>query len=337
VSGGERILLSHGGGGRTARALVENLLLGKFSNSALDPLDDAALLGRMKGEIAFTTDSFVVEPLFFPGGDIGRLAVCGTVNDLSVMGARPRALSCALVIEEGFPVADLEKILESMRSVLDETGVPVVTGDTKVVERGGAGGVYINTAGIGEITGVKPGGAQAVSPGDAIIVTGPVGDHGAAVLATREGLEFDTEIRSDCAPVDSLVRTLLYAAPGTKFMRDPTRGGLCATLNELAASSGHGIEIEESAVPVRGPVAALCGILGLDPFQMACEGRFVAVAPAGETEPALAALKAHPTGREAAVIGYVVDANRGLVAVRTPLGSRRIMNMPAGDPLPRIC
>ena len=259
----DSILLAHGGGGRIARSLIEEIIQKYFSNKWLDLLSDAALLQVPGGQVAFTTDSFVVQPLFFPGGDIGKLSVCGTVNDLAVMGARPLALSCGLIIEEGFSVAALEKILQSMKTMLDLAGVPVVAGDTKVVERGAAHGLFINTAGIGMVQTPAPSGPDSIQPGDAILINGSVGDHGVAVMACRQGLKFESDIRSDCAPLNGLVQTLLEAAPGTRFMRDATRGGVAAVLNEMCAGRAWGSLLEERAIPVNPGVAALCDLLGV--------------------------------------------------------------------------
>lgn len=331
------ILLAHGGGGRLARDLLRGVVLKHFSNTTLDALGDAALLQAPTGRLAFTTDSFVVNPLFFPGGDIGRLAACGTINDLAVSGARPLALSCALIIEEGFPVHDLEVILESMKTVLESEGVAVVTGDTKVVERGAAHGLFINTAGIGVVQDPAPAGAHAVRPGDAVLVSGPIGDHGMAVLACREGLEFQGDLRSDCASLYAPVRALLMAAPETRLIRDATRGGLAAILHEWCEDRDWGVELDEAAIPVRPETAALCDILGLDPLHAANEGTFAAVVPADQAQAALQSLHSLPATHGAAIIGRIRADFPGRVVLDTRIRGRRIVDRPAGDPFPRIC
>lgn len=331
------ILLSHGGGGRMSRDLISKLILKYFTNPQLQSMPDAAAISAPRGPLAFTTDSYVVRPLFFPGGDIGRLSVCGTVNDLAVVGAQPLALSCGLIIEEGFLLSDLERILESMCAALDETGAPVVTGDIKVVEKGAAQGLFINTSGIGEICENAPTGVETIVPGDRILVNGTLGDHGVAVLAQREGIRFDADVRSDCAPLNGLTRALLHAAPGVRFMRDPTRGGLASALNEICEGRAWGVELEQVAIPVLPPVAALCEILGLDPLHVANEGKIVAVVSDEHAEAALNAMKSHPLGKNAAMIGAVTADHPGRVTVRTPWGGARLLDMISGEQLPRIC
>lgn len=330
----ETISMDHGGGGLKARRLVEGILR-YFGSSYLKPLDDGAVLPWEDGRLAFTTDTYVVAPLFFPGGDIGRLAVCGTVNDLSVMGARPSFISCALVLEEGLDGEVLEKVLESIALTAEEAGVEVVTGDTKVVEGGTGFGLFVNTAGVGPV--LVELGLHKVSPGDAILVSGTVGQHGMAVLAAREGLEFEGEIRSDCAPVNSLVEALLDACPSVKFLRDPTRGGLAGTLWEVAKGTELGVEVLEEKVPISQEVSGLCELLGIDPLYSANEGRIVAIVPYEERDEALRALRDHPLGRDAEIVGGVVEEHPGKVILRTRAGGRRLMDLPAGDPLPRIC
>ncbi|HEX2138838.1 MAG TPA: hydrogenase expression/formation protein HypE, partial [Woeseiaceae bacterium] len=289
------------------------------------------------GRIACTTDAHVVQPLFFPGGDIGRLAVCGTVNDLAVGGARPLYLSCAVIVEEGFPIERLRRIARSMADAARSAGVSIVTGDTKVVNKGACDGAFITTAGVGVIARGVQLGVQAARPGDAVLVNGFLGDHGAAILEARGEMALESPIESDCAPLQGLIAALLAAAPGTRCLRDATRGGVATVLNEIAEASGVGIEIEEERVPVREVVRAFCDILGLDPLYLANEGKIVAVVPAGEAEAALQALRAHPSGERASLVGHVTESGPGRVLVRTALGGRRIADMLTGDQLPRIC
>lgn len=330
----ERILLSHGDGGQRMADLIAEVFVSRLGPSD-PPGDDAAQL-ETTGRLAFTTDAFVVDPIFFPGGDIGRLAICGTVNDLATAGAVPLALSASFVLEEGLLVADLERIVDSMAATAREAGVRVVTGDTKVVPRGKADRLYISTAGVGRIAeGVSLSGAKA-RPGDVVLVTGAMGDHGLAVLSRREGLEFESVIVSDCAPLAGMVQTLLAAAPGTHVLRDPTRGGLASALNEIARQSQVTVEVDEGAVPVHAGVAAACDLLGLDPLYAANEGKMVALVTPEQAMAALAALRAHPLGAEAAVIGRV-QAGTGRVLLRTLLGSHRILDRHAGEQMPRIC
>jgi len=287
------------------------------------------------GRLAFTTDAYVVRPLFFPGGDIGKLAACGTINDLAVMGAVPRFLAAAFVIEEGLPVATLDRVAASLADAAHGAGVAVACGDTKVVARGEADGLFITTAGVGEFLGGGPA-RRPVVPGDRVLVSGTVGDHGVAVLLARHELPFDAPVQSDCAPLHDLCRAMLAAAPGLKFMRDPTRGGLVAALNEIAQGAACGVVVDEAAVPVDENVAAACEVFGLEPFHLANEGKVVAVAPAAESEALLAAMRRHPLGGAAAVIGEVVGGPPRVVA-RTPGGGTRILDTPYADPLPRIC
>jgi hydrogenase expression/formation protein HypE len=290
------------------------------------------------GRLAFTTDSFVVDPLFFPGGDIGRLAVCGTVNDLAAAGARPIALSAAFILEEGLDLETLDRAVASMRATADEVGVPIVAGDTKVVSRGSADKMFITTSGIGLLPeGLESAAPNRASPGDLVLLNGTLADHGMAVMVQREGLRFSTDIRSDCAPLYGLVAALLEVAPNTHCLRDPTRGGLAAALNELASQSGVCIQIEESAIPVNEDVRVACELLGIDPLHVANEGKMVAVVPESEAQVALEAMKAHPLGGRAAIVGRVQESPAGRVYLRTALGSLRILDIPAGDLLPRIC
>lgn len=332
------ILLAHGSGGLLTHELIREVFLRRFANPMLAALDDAAALPALPpGRLALTTDSYVVQPLFFPGGDIGKLAVCGTVNDLAVTGATPLYLTCGFILEEGLPLETLERVVDSMAAMAREAGVQIVTGDTKVVERGAADGLFINTAGVGVIPPGMELGPAWLRPGDVLLVNGPVGDHGTAVMLAREGLNFRTDLQSDCAPLNDLIAALLEVTPGAvRCMRDATRGGLATVLCEWA-ESGVGIEIEETAVPVRDPVRAVSEFLGLDPLYSANEGTLtLAVAPEA-AEIALAALRAHPLGREAAIIGRVTAEHAGRVVLRTPYGARRILHILTGAQLPRIC
>ena len=333
----EVVLLAHGGGGTRTRALIDDVILRVLNNPILARLDDSACVELAGAELVFTTDSYVVDPLFFPGGDIGRLAACGTVNDLVMQGGVPRYLSLALILEEGFRLADLERIVRSLGEAAAEAGVTVGTGDTKVVERGRGSGVFINTSGIGER---RPGVDVHVSnarPGDAVIVTGTLGDHGIAVMSQREGLRFEAGIASDVAPLAGLMDGVFRAAPRVRCLRDPTRGGLAAALGDIAARSGVGIRIRETNVPVRREVAAACRLLGLDPLNVANEGKALIVCGAEDADRIMAALRAHPLGREAAVIGTVCAEPRGLVLMETVSGGERVVETPSGEDLPRIC
>jgi hydrogenase expression/formation protein HypE len=337
ISGPEEILLGHGSGGKLMARLIEKLILPAFRNPALERLDDQAILPFGGARLAFTTDSYVVTPIFFPGGDIGELAVNGTVNDLAMGGARPLYLSLAFILEEGLPIADLERVIQSARRAASRAGVEVVTGDTKVVGRGSGDKVFINTSGIGIVPpGVDLSSAR-VQPGDAILVSGPIGDHGVAILSRREGLEFDGQIESDTAPLHELVAAALAASPDIHALRDPTRGGVAATLVEIATRRGLGLEVDESAVPVRDAVRGACEILGLDPLLVANEGKLVAFVPEASSERVLQALRAHPLGSGACRIGRVTADHPGFVTLRTPIGGQRILDLPFGESLPRIC
>ena len=338
------ILLADGGGGERMMDLIRREILSRFAGagaagSELARLSDAARLEAGAGAIAFTTDSYVVQPLEFPGGDIGRLAVSGTVNDLACAGARPMALSLALILEEGLGLDMLRRVLDSAALAAREADVPVVCGDTKVVGRGSADGLYINTAGIGRIEAGRALGAEAIRPGDAVLVSGTLGDHGIAVMSRREGLEFEAAVRSDVAPLWPLAEALLSACPNLRALKDPTRGGLAAALNELAEGAGARMRIEESAVPVRPAVAGACDVLGLDVLSVANEGKFVVVVARGEAQAALGAMRGHPLGRDAAVIGEVlpVKGKGPRVTLRTAIGGERVLEMPYGEDLPRIC
>ena len=347
----DQILLAHGSGGRLSHDLVETLFLRHFGNPVLLQLDDSAVVeipaDRAKASrqvdtrprIAFSTDSYVISPLVFPGGDIGKLAVCGTVNDLSMSGARPLWLSAGFIVEEGLPLSDLDKIVASMADTARDAGVQIVTGDTKVVDRGSADKLFINTAGVGLVPpGVAIAGDKA-QPGDAILLNGTIGDHGMTIMTQREGLQFASPLRSDCAPLNGLVADLLEALPpgSVRCLRDPTRGGLATALNELAARSQVGVEIDEESLPVREPVRAACELLGLDPLYVANEGKLVAIVAQEAAHLALAALRSHRYGREAAVIGRVKESHPGRVVLRTALGARRLVDMLVGEQLPRIC
>ena len=332
----ERVLIGHGSGGKLTSELLERMIFPALSNPALDARDDHALLSIGGVRIAFTTDSYVISPIVFPGGDIGELAVNGTVNDLAVGGAWPIALSLSFILEEGLPLADLARVIESVRRASMRVGVPIVTGDTKVVERGSADRIFINTSGVGVVpAGLELGSAQ-IRPGDAILVSGTIADHGIAVMAHRTGLELG-DLASDTAPLHALVAALLRACPDVHAMRDPTRGGLAATLVEIAARHRLGIEIEEAAIPIRDPVRGACELLGLDPLLVANEGKLVAFVPAASTDRALASMRAQPLGRHAACIGSVVARHPTIVELATPIGGRRILDLPYAEPLPRIC
>ncbi len=331
----EQITLSHGAGGKSSHDLIEALFLRELRNPLLEPLTDSAVIAD--GTLAFTTDSFVVRPLFFPGGDIGELAVNGTVNDLAMAGARPIALSAGFIVEEGLQVEDLDRIVASMARAAEAAGVQVATGDTKVVERGKADGLYVNTSGVGAIEHQLELGPASIRAGDRVIVSGPIGDHGMAIMVARGELALEVDLESDTAPLNGLVAALLGATDRVRCLRDPTRGGLATVLAELALSAEVGIAIDETAVPVRPEVNGACEILGIDPLYVANEGRLVAVvAPEAETD-ALAALRAHPLGTEAATVAEVRPDPPGLVLLETSFGGSRVVDMLAGDPLPRIC
>ena len=337
----QTILLAHGSGGQLSHELVARVFARRFHNPVLAGLNDAAVLdpGVAPGaRLAFTTDSYVISPLVFPGGDIGKLAVCGTVNDLAVAGATPRFLSVGYILEEGLPIATLERVADSMAETARQAGVLIVTGDTKVVGRGAADGLFINTAGVGVIAPGVDLQPSHLRDGDQILVSGTMGDHGIAVMIEREGLRFRSTLQSDCAPLQDLIAAAMAACPGgVRCMRDPTRGGLVSTLNEWAGAAEIGIEIDEAAVPLREQVRAACELLGLDPLYVANEGKVVLAVDPAQTERALAALRAHPLGREAAVVGRVTGAHPGRVVLRTPLGAHRLLDMLTGEQLPRIC
>lgn len=333
----ERIVLGHGSGGQLSANLLRDVFLPLFSNPVLDRLDDQAVLEIGGMRLAFTTDSFVVKPLFFPGGDIGSLAVHGTVNDLAMGGATPLYLSAGFIVEEGLPVETLQRVAASMATAAAAAGVTIVTGDTKVVERGKGDGVFINTTGIGIVPRGLRLSANQARPGDVVILSGAIGDHGMAIMASREGLEFESTIVSDSAALHRLVADMLVAGDGIRCLRDPTRGGLSSTLNEIAQQSGVSIEIEEKRIPVREEVRGACELLGLDPLYVANEGKLVAiVAPEGAHD-VLTAMRANARGEEASIIGMVAKGHPGMVTMRTVFGSSRIVDLLPGDQLPRIC
>lgn len=333
----DTVVLGHGSGGKLSAELIRDVFLPSLTNPILARLNDQAIVKIGTERLAFTTDSFVVKPLFFPGGDIGCLAVHGTVNDLAMGGATPLYLSAAFIIEEGFPIEQLRRVVESMHRAATAAGVDVITGDTKVVERGKGDGLFITTTGIGVVPEGVNISADRARPGDKVLLSGNVGDHGIAILAQREGLEFESEIQSDSAPLNSLVAEMLKISRDIHCMRDPTRGGVSSALNEIAQQSQVGIEIEESALPVRDEVRGACELLGLDPLYVANEGKLIAIVPAAIADEVLPVMRAHPLGSATRIIGTVNKQQAGLVRMRTPFGTTRIVDMLAGDQLPRIC
>ena len=338
----DKITLAHGGGGKAMRDLIDDVFVSAFNNEALAPLEDQARfslksLTNIGDRLAFTTDSYVVYPLFFPGGDIGKLAVCGTVNDLAVGGAKPLYLSCSVIIEEGVEVDTLRQIAKSMASAAMDANVKIVTGDTKVVDRGACDKLFINTAGIGVIPSGLALGADQAKPGDAVLVNGLLGDHGATILNARGDMALTTPIESDCASLNTLVDAVLIAAPNVRFFRDATRGGLATVLNEIALASNVGIEIFEGQTPIRDEVRGFCEILGLDPLYLANEGKLVCVVPNEEANAALGAMQLHNLGKQAALIGHVKNNKPGRVVMNTTFGGQRIVDMLVGEQLPRIC
>ena len=338
---GSQVLMGHGGGGAMSQELLEQVFLPAFGNAVLNRLGDSAVLDGLTlapGErLAFATDSHVVQPLIFPGGSIGELAVHGTVNDLAMSGAVPRFLSAGFIIEEGLPQATLKDLVSRMGAAARAAGVLIVTGDTKVVERGRGDGLVINTAGIGVVPAGVSLSAEAVEPGDLMLLSGTIADHGMAIMSVREGLGFEAEIISDSAALHTLVADMLKACPQIRLLRDPTRGGVAASLNELAAVTDLGIEIDEVAIPVAPPVAHACELLGLDPLQVANEGKLLAVVPAAAAETVLAAMRAHEQGDAATILGRVTAEHAGRVVLRTAIGGRRVIPLPIGEQLPRIC
>ncbi|MEI8063376.1 MAG: hydrogenase expression/formation protein HypE [Verrucomicrobiota bacterium] len=328
----DRILLAHGGGGSLTHELIERVFAPAFG---METLEDSAVREFGGQKLAFTTDSYVVKPYFFPGGDIGKLAVCGTVNDLAVQGAQPLWLSLGMILEEGLPLADLEKIVASIKTTAAEVGVTVVTGDTKVVERGKCEGLYINTAGIGRV--VADVGSARVLPGDAVVVSGLLGEHGVAVMSRREGIAFQTGVVSDCAPLWQVVKTVLDSGAEVHAMRDPTRGGLATTVCDVARASRVGIRLQETALPVSPAVQGACDLLGLDPLSIANEGKVVVFCRGADAERVVQAMRSVPIGRGAVVIGEVIEKPEGLALLRTAIGGERVIDMPTGEDLPRIC
>lgn len=333
----DTIQLAHGSGGRLSAQLIEQLFLPRFGNPILNQLEDQALLTVPAGRLAFSTDSFVVEPIFFPGGNIGDLAVNGTVNDICMSGAPPLYLSVAFIIEEGFPMDQLHRILLSMEHAAQAAGITIVTGDTKVVNKGSCDKIFITTSGFGLVPeGVNISAAN-IKPGDKIILSGTIADHGMAVMTSREALSFQTSIQSDTASLNLLVRSMLGVSQQIRALRDPTRGGLATTLNEFAQSSSIGLTFDEEKIPISLKVRGACEILGIDPLYVANEGKLVAVVPQEIADEMVQAMQAHPLGKNAVIIGEAVDAHYGMVTVQTPLGTERIVDMPVGEQLPRIC
>ena len=333
----DTVQMAHGSGGKMMSELIDKVFMTCFGNEILEKMEDQARLPSSEGELVFTTDSFVVDPIFFPGGNIGDLAVHGTVNDLCMSGAKPMYLSVAFIIEEGFPIVDLFTIATSMREAADHANVLIVTGDTKVVNSGSCDKVFINTSGIGFLPKNVNISASNVQPGDSIIISGTVADHGMAIMTQRENLSFQSEIESDSAALNGLVDVMLDVTKDIHAMRDPTRGGVAATLNEFAKSSGVHIQMIETALPVRPNVQATCEILGIDPLHVANEGKLIAAVPGGVAEEVLAAMRQHELGLEAAIIGTVVGKSEGIVTVRTLVGAERVIDLPMGEILPRIC
>jgi hydrogenase expression/formation protein HypE len=333
----KEIVLAHGSGGKLSQQLIQSVILPRFRNDLLAPLHDGAIFTLKGARLAFSTDSYVVSPIFFPGGDIGKLAVHGTVNDLAMCGARPLYLSVGFILEEGMPMRDFARVVDSMREAAEAAGVALVTGDTKVVDRGKADGIFINTSGIGVVPeGVDIGPARA-RPGDKVLLSGEIAVHGIAIMSVREGLEFETEIASDTAPLNGLVEAMLAAGGDIHVLRDPTRGGVTSALTEIAQSAGVGMLLDEALIPIGEEVKGACEILGLDPLYVANEGKLVAVVPAAGAERVLAAMRAHPLGRQAAIIGEVTSDHPAFVLMKTRVGGTRVVDMLSGEQLPRIC
>ncbi len=339
----DRVVLGHGSGGMLSVDLILRLFLPAFQNDVLAALEDQATVriecddGRRAPRIAITTDAFVVRPIFFPGGDIGKLAVCGTVNDLAVGGARPLYLAAAFILEEGLALADLERIARSMRSACDQAGVTLVTGDTKVVDHGKGDQVFITTTGVGIVPDDRTLSIASARPGDRVVVSGTIGDHGIAIMSVREGIEFETVLESDCASLNDLVEAMLAACPGIRAMRDPTRGGLSSALNELAVASRVGVRLDEAAIPVRREVRAACEMLGLDPLYVANEGKLMAIVPPADADRLVAAMRTHPLGQSAAVVGTITAEHPGMVVLDSLVGGDRLVPLLSGEQLPRIC
>ena len=339
MNSNNKILLSHGSGGKLSHELISNVFVKYFSNKTLDAQTDSAVLNISGNHLSFTTDSYVVDPIFFQGGNIGKLAVCGTVNDLAVSGAKPLYLSCGFIIEEGFDVSKLEIIVKTMAEEAKKAGVKIVTGDTKIVNKGKCDKVFINTSGIGilkpEQKGISYG--TNIEPGDKIIVNGSIGDHGIAILAARESLSFQADIKSDCASLNNLIDTCLSVSPNIKFMRDATRGGIATVLCELAENKKLGIDINETEIPLKDIVKGTCEIFGFDPLYLANEGKVIMVVAANEAENILETMRRHPLGKEASIVGEIVEGHPTKVLMQTEIGGRRIIDMLAGEMLPRIC
>jgi len=333
----EKILLSHGSGGRLTHQLIKELFLKKFDNQLLRKLSDSAIFKQEEIRWAFTTDSYVIKPLFFPGGDIGKLAVCGTINDLAVSGANPLFLSCALIIEEGLKLSLLEKIISSMKGTADKANVQIITGDTKVVEHGSADKLFINTSGIGIVNAPTELSPQRIKVNDRIIINGTIGEHSIATLSGREEFNFYTEIKSDCAPLHNFIEKIMSLCPGIKMMRDPTRGGIATSLNEIVSRQSFGIELWEEKIPVREEVMSVCEMLGFDPLYLANEGKVIFIIEEEEAEKLLTIARTHSLGKESQIIGKVVSEPKGKVYLRTEIGSRRVIDMLTGEQLPRIC
>ena len=337
ISDYPHVLLAHGGGGKLSQQLIQKMIVSQFQNDLLEPLHDGAIFTHNGTRFAFSTDSYVVSPIFFPGGDIGSLAVNGTVNDLAMCGAKPLYLSAAFIIEEGFPMDDLWRVVVSMQEAALRSGVMLVTGDTKVVDRGKGDKIFINTSGIGVIPEGIQIGSRNAQVGDKIIISGSIAMHGIAIMSVREGIEFESPIKSDTAPLNGLVEAMLEASKSIHVLRDPTRGGVASTLNEIAESSKVGIRIDADAIPMTEPVRGACEILGLDPLYVANEGKLVAFVPADEAEKVLGAMCRHHLGRESNVFGEVVAEHIGTVVMRTSIGGSRVVDMLSGEQLPRIC
>lgn len=333
----KKILLAHGSGGRLSHELIKDLFLRSFDNKFLRKLGDSAIFEREKIRWAFTTDSYVIRPLFFPGGDIGKLAACGTINDLAVAGATPLFLSCALIIEEGLELSTLEKVVSSIKETAEGAGVQIITGDTKVVEHGGADGLFINTSGVGVVRTQESLSPGRIEVGDRIVINGTIGDHSIATLSRREEFDFQTKLKSDCAPLNDLIGTVLSGSQGIKMMRDPTRGGIASILNEIASGQAFGIELWEEKIPIKEEVASICEMLGFDPLYLANEGKVVLLAKQEEAEKLLSILRSHPLGKESQIVGKVVPEAKGKVYLRTRIGTRRVVDMLTGEQLPRIC
>lgn len=333
----EKISLSHGAGGKLSMELINHLFKESFKNKILDRLEDSAVFNLNEQKVAFTTDSYVIQPIFFPGGDIGKLAVCGTINDLSVMGAKPLILSCALIIEEGLDQSILQKIILSMKKTAQQAKVQIVTGDTKVVEKGSTDKIFINTSGIGTISKGIDLGKEKINVGDKIIISGTIGDHATAVLSSREGLEFQTKVKSDCAFLSDLISPVLKFKDKIKFMRDPTRGGLATVLNEITSKENFGVLLYEEKIPIKDEVRGFCELLGYDPLYLANEGKVVIVTAPEIAKTVLSILRKNPKGKNAEIIGEITDQFKGMVGLKTKFGGTRVVDMPFGEQFPRIC